>query len=90
MDGETGININLIDIIGGMDEAIEVAKHLADIEASANIQLIYYPRSRSFFDQFFKRISVFNTLIENPLSPIERYLNEIQLQPLMLMPFTMN
>ncbi len=89
-DGETGININLIDIIGGMDEAIEVAKHLADIEASANIQLIYYPRSRSFFDQFFKRISVFNTLIENPLSPIERYLNEIQLQPLMLMPFTMN
>jgi protease-4 len=89
-DGETGMTINLIDIIGGMDEAIEVAKHLADIEDSADIQLIFYPRSRSFLDQFFNRVSVFNTLIENPFDQIEQYLKEIQLQPLMLMPFKMD
>lgn len=86
--GLQGIDINLIDMIGGMDEAVEVAKDLAGIEADQTIRLVYYPRSRSVFNRYFSLISLLSEVTLNPTKQIDEYLQEIQLRPLMLMPFT--
>jgi protease-4 len=85
--GFQGIKINLIDMIGGLDEAVDVAKVLADIDADQEVELIYYPKRRSVFSQYFNYISLITELSLNPLEGIEEYLQKIQMQPLMLMPF---
>jgi protease-4 len=87
--GEDGIKINLIDMIGGLDEAIDVAKELAGIDLDQTVRLIYYPRSRSVFSQYFKRISLATEMFVNPIRRLELYLHELQMQPLMLMPFNL-
>jgi protease-4 len=87
--GKDGIEINLIDMIGGLDEAIDVAKQLAGIEADQVVRLIYFPRSRSVFSQYFKRISLMTEMFVNPINQLESYLQELQMQPLMLMPFNL-
>jgi protease-4 len=89
-NGNEGIDNGLLDMIGGMDEAIKVAKLLAGIEVDANIKLIYYPRSRSILDQYLSRILIFSNVFNNPLDQLEKSLEEIQMKPLMLMPFTVH
>jgi protease-4 len=88
-NGLKGIDIDLIDMIGGLDEAIDVAKDLAGIEDETTIRLIYFPKSRSFFSQLFSRIYVFSKFVINPIDQLEEYLQEIQMRPLLLMPFTL-
>jgi hypothetical protein len=77
------------DMIGGLDEAIDVAKELAGIDLDQTVRLIYYPRSRSVFSQYFKRISLATEMFVNPIRRLELYLHELQMQPLMLMPFNL-
>jgi protease-4 len=86
--GLKGLDIDLIDMIGGLDEAIDVAKILAGIEDETTIRLIYYPKSQSYFNQLFTRISVLSKFVINPIDQLEKYLQEIQMQPLLTMPFT--
>lgn len=88
-NGLKGIDIDLIDMIGGLDEAIDVAKNLAGIEDETTIRLIYYPKSRSFFNQLFSRIYIFSKFVINPIDQLEEYLQEIQMRPLLLMPFSL-
>jgi protease-4 len=87
--GGQGIDIDLIDMIGGFDEAVDVAKDLAGIDENQTVRLIYYPKSRSVFNQYFSLISVLTKIVQNPITQIESYLQELQMQPLMLMPFTL-
>jgi protease-4 len=86
--GLQGIKINLIDMIGGLDEAVDMAKVLAGIDVDQTVKLIYYPKSRSVFSQYFNLISLFTEISLNPIKKMEAYLQKIQMQPLMLMPFT--
>jgi protease-4 len=86
--GLKGIDINLIDMIGGLDEAIEIAKDMANIEDETSVRLIYYPKSRSFFNQLFSRFIIYSKLITNPVGQLEEFLQDIQIKPLLLMPFT--
>jgi hypothetical protein len=72
-----------------VDEAVDVAKDLAGIDENQTVRLIYYPKSRSVFNQYFSLISMLSEVTLNPISQIETYLQEIQMQPLMLMPFTL-
>lgn len=87
-DGSEGIDINLIDKIGGLDEAVEIAKDMAKIEHQTSVRLIYYPKSRSLFNQLFSRFSINSKLLTNPLEQLEEYFQEIQIKPLFLMPYT--
>jgi protease-4 len=87
--GQNGLNIDLIDMIGGLDDAIEVAKDLADIEDETTIQLIYYPKRQSYFNQLFSRISFISKTVINPIEQLEKHLLELQMKPLMLMPFSL-
>jgi len=87
-NGLKGIDIHLIDMIGGLDEAIDVAKDLAGIDDETAVRLIYYPKRKSFFNQMFSIISVFSDFVVNPIDQLESYFQKMQLRPLLLMPFT--
>jgi protease-4 len=86
-NGSDGVNIHLVDLIGGLDDAINVAKELAGIDADKSVQLINFPRSRSFFSQMVNRISVMSEFTSNPVYHLESYLGELQMRPLAIMPF---
>jgi len=88
--GKTGKELGLIDLIGGLDEAIETAKELANIDNNIDVRLVYYPRSSSFLTQFLRNISLTSETIINPLQQLENYLMEIQTFPLAIMPFFIN
>jgi protease-4 len=88
--GLKGIDVNLIDIIGGLDEAILIAKHMANIEDETSVRLIYYPKRRSFFNQLFNRFTILSGFIKNPVYQLENYIQEIQIRSLLLMPFTIH
>jgi protease-4 len=51
--GEDALGIGLVDRLGGMHDAVEVARDLAGIEADADVRLRVYPRPRSTWDALF-------------------------------------
>lgn len=46
--GKQALNIKLIDMIGGLNDAIELAKKKAKIPAAEKVNLIIYPKRKSF------------------------------------------
>ncbi len=51
--GESAQKIGLVDELGGFNRAVEVAKDLAKLDASASVALVEYPQRISFFDVLF-------------------------------------
>jgi protease IV len=47
--------IGLVDELGGLDRAIEIAKQLSNIPAGESVHIVRYPEEKSFFEQFLKR-----------------------------------
>jgi protease-4 len=86
-DGQQGVKIDLIDLSGGMDEAVDIAKKLAGIADDSGIHLVYYPRSRSLLGRYLSSLSIVDRLNMNPLHMLENFLSGLNMQPLALMPF---
>jgi len=86
-DGGQALQNDLIDLIGGLDEAVDIAKELAGIDKETNIRLMYYPRSRSFLGRYLSSISFLNRIYNHPLAELENYIRELNRKPLLLMPF---
>src|ERR1700729_958554 len=53
--GSQGKELGLVDELGGLDRAVEVAKQLAHIPAGESVRLVRYPEERSFFQQLVQR-----------------------------------
>ena len=53
--GSQGKALGLVDELGGLDRAVEVAKELANIPAGEAVRLVRYPEERSFFQQLLQR-----------------------------------
>jgi protease-4 len=53
--GAQGKENGLVDELGGLDRAVEVAKELANIPAGESVRLVRYPEERSFFEQLLQR-----------------------------------
>lgn len=53
--GAQAKQLGLVDDLGGIDRAIEIAKQLAHIPAGAPVRLVRYPREKSLFEQLFER-----------------------------------
>ena len=47
--------IGLVDELGGLDRAIEIAKQLSNIPAGESVHIVRYPEEKSFFEQFLQR-----------------------------------
>jgi len=88
--GKQGYELGLIDTLGGFEEAINIAKEQANIDPDEDVQLIIYPRRRSFFGSFFRYLSVLEYSPYSYLDKIENHIRTFQLQYLMLMPYKIN
>src|SRR6202046_1626456 len=53
--GSQAKDLGLVDELGGVDRAIEVAKQLAHIPASNSVRIVRLPEEKTFFQQFFER-----------------------------------
>jgi protease IV len=53
--GTQAKEIGLVDELGGLDRAVEVAKQLAHIPASQTVRVVRYPEEKSFFQMIFER-----------------------------------
>lgn len=49
--GSTALKLNLVDKLGGLNEAVEEAKKLAKIPPEEEIGIIIYPRKKTFFQR---------------------------------------
>ena len=49
--GRDALDLGLIDHLGGMDEAVDLAKELAGLEADDPVALVVVPRPRSLFER---------------------------------------
>jgi len=48
--GQQAVEHGLVDELGGLDRAVQVAKELSSLAANAKPPLVHYPEERSFFD----------------------------------------
>src|SRR6202044_3638149 len=53
--GSQGKELGLVDELGGLDRAVEVAKDLAHIPAGESVRLVRYPEERTFFQQLLQK-----------------------------------
>jgi len=51
--GSQSLENGLIDKIGGLNEAINVAKKMIDLSVDSHVKLLVYPEQRTFFDRLF-------------------------------------
>ena len=64
--------LGLVDELGGMREAVAVAKERAGIDADQEVTLVPYPRPRSFFELLNTEFSVRSMLSSWLVSPADR------------------
>jgi protease IV len=53
--GAQAKELGLVDELGGLDRAIEIAKQLSNIPASESVHIVRYPEEKTFFQQFLER-----------------------------------
>lgn len=51
--GERAKAVGLVDELGGLDKAVQVAKGLAGIDSASAVTLISYPKKKSFYEMLF-------------------------------------
>lgn len=53
--GAQAKDLGLVDELGGLDRAVEVAKQLANIPTGESVRLVRYPEERNFFQQLMQQ-----------------------------------
>jgi protease-4 len=83
--GTQAKEIGLVDELGGLDKAIEVAKQLANIPASESVHIERFPREKNFFQQLLERErdTLSQSHIESSMS-VESFLHHLvgQMDPI--------
>ena len=87
--GKQALEIGLIDEIGGLSRAIEIAKELAGIPHEESVKLVVWPKKISFFEGIVGRRLINTNLILSP--KVEKIFSIFKLlekeNPWALMPF---
>jgi ClpP class serine protease len=78
--GAQAKQLGLVDELGGLDRAIEVAKQLSGIPADESVHIVRYPVEKSFFEQLLEREKDNNMSESASLESIVRHL-VTQMQP---------
>ena len=78
--GSQAKELGLVDELGGLDRAIEVAKQLSGIPADESVHIVRYPVEKSFFEQLLEREKDNNMSESASLESIVRHIVN-QMQP---------
>jgi protease-4 len=86
--GIDGYQNGLIDTLGGLHTAIELAKKMVGIEKETDPEIIVYPRKKSVISKVLRNLIMANNskdyiLVEKAKS----FIRNFELQPLALMPY---
>lgn len=66
--GRRGLELKLVDRIGGLDDAIKLAKERANISPKRYVEIVEYPKRKFIdFDALFKRSGPFGWLMKNKI-----------------------
>ncbi len=79
--GAQGKGLGLVDELGGLDRAIEIAKQLAHIPAGTRVRLVRFPEERSFLEMFFSKDRpqwIRSSTIQDQLNLLKRISEPIQ------------
>ncbi len=87
-NGNNGYQIGLIDTLGGLNTAIEIAKKMIGIEENLDPKIVVFPRKKSVLAKLVKNLTLVNEsreilIIDN----IKNFIREFELKPLALMPY---
>ena len=76
--GAQAKELGLVDELGGLDRAIEVAKQLAHIPASASVHIVRFPQEKTFWQLLFERERSMNESgsVESVETALRRILDE--------------
>jgi protease IV len=76
--GAQAKELGLVDELGGMDRAIEIAKQLAHIPASQPVQIVRFPREKTFWQLLFERERSLNESgsVESMKAAVRRLLDQ--------------
>jgi len=76
--GAQAKELGLVDELGGLDRAIEVAKQLAHIPASASVHIVRFPQEKTFWQLLFERERSMNESgsVESVEAALRRILDE--------------
>ena len=88
--GEQGLALGLADTLGGLDEAIRIARKMAGIKEGTKVMISVYPKSRSLLNQIFKTLTLASQAMKNPIDQLEMYCQKLQGQPLYLLPYVIS
>lgn len=88
--GKQAIEKNLVDLIGGMDLALEVTRGTLGVEKDAPLQLEFYPRPKGFFSSligsFYQtKMKALPPVLQDALEPLVLAAEFYNGEPLMLM-----
>jgi protease-4 len=72
--GAQAMEKGLVDVLGGLDEALAEAKKLADISPEAPVQLVELPRMLPWWQQLAHRRNADRVALEGRIEEIERWL----------------
>ncbi len=75
--GNQAREIGLVDELGGLSKAIDLAKDLAGIPAAEQVKLVVQPKKVSFFDMFFGRRFIQSDVVLDPR--LEKTFNTLKL-----------
>jgi protease-4 len=91
--GVQSVDNGLVDKIGGLEDAFQIAKKMIGVPPDSYVRLKIYPAQRSFFDRFFSlgfRTKLNDLLVLLP-APLRSYIRGFfyfqDYEPLYLMPF---
>jgi ClpP class serine protease len=91
--GEDALKLGLVDKLGGLHTAIQVAKEKAGIPKNEPVQIVVYPQPKTFFEAFFqdKMDAMVHADAVSKLPPelYEAYQNYEALRPLASEPFVL-
>ena len=81
-------NIGLIDTLGGLNTAIEIAKDMAGIGEDSDPKIVVYPRKKSVLSKLIKNLTLVRDSKDYLLiDKTKKFIKEFELKPLALMPF---
>jgi protease-4 len=69
--GTQALENGLVDVVGGFDIALEEARELAEIDADAKIRMVNFPKTRPWWQQFMKKKTDDQVVIESALRDFE-------------------
>ena len=71
--GAQAKQLGLVDELGGLDKAIEIAKQLSHIPADESVHIVRYPEEKTFFEQLLEREKDNNMSEKQSLESIVRH-----------------